>query len=225
VRHISFVPTVEEISPGEARAMPELQAVVTHWTEGLREAGEWFEELNQDFGTGGLVMRRGDEALGYLVYAPRMYLPRAGRYPLGPLDEDAILLAYVAGEPRTRRHLLVRMLRDLRSRNVGKVEAIASDVGLPGHVSTRFLAESGWRPVRGCLYRGLPYTLARTDLGSAVEVGDLARGLLGKVKLPSLKGPSPLPGAFVRTVDEPEPATMQGDSRPGRLLRPAGSRS
>lgn len=225
MKHISFVPVVEEISSDEARALPELQAVVSHWTEGLREVGEWFEELRQDFGTGGLVMLRGDEMLGYLVYAPRMYLPRAGRYPLGPLDEETVLLAYVAGEQRTRRHLLVRMLRDLRSRNVGKVEAIASDIGLPGHVSTRFLVESGWRPVRGCLYRGLPYTLARTDLGSAVEVGGLARGLLGKVKLPSLKGPAPLPGAFVRAVDEPESVKIQGDSPPGRLLRPVGSRS
>ncbi|HET7480573.1 MAG TPA: hypothetical protein VFJ72_13790 [Rubrobacteraceae bacterium] len=225
MKHISFVPLVEEISPEEAGKTPEIRAVVSYWTEGSSDAAEWFEELNGEFGTVGLMMRRGEELLGYLVYAPRRYLPRAGRYPLGPLDGETVLLAYVAGEQRARRHLLVRMLRDLRYRNVGKVEAVASDIGLPGHVSTRFLIESGWRPVRGCLYRGLPYTLARTDLASVVEVGDLARGLLGRVKLPNLKGPYPLPGAFVRTVEEPEPARAEENPHLGGPLRPAGSRS
>jgi hypothetical protein len=173
-------------------------------------------------------MRRGEDTLGFLVYGPQEYLPRAGRYPVGPIDDDAVLLAYVGGEPRTRRHLLVRMLRDLKSRDVGKVEAVASDVGLPRHVSTRFLVESGWRPLRTALYRGLPYTLVRTELGSTVEVGGLAREILGKVRLPSLKAPSPVPGVFVRTVDPPEPSgapsgTPDGPFRP--RLGTAGSRS
>jgi hypothetical protein len=71
-------------------------------------------------------------------------------------------------------------------------------------VPTSFLLESGWKPVRRGWRRGSLYTLARTDLGSAVEVGELARGLVGRVKLPKLKAPNPAPGALVRARDPQE---------------------
>lgn len=222
---MSFVPMVGEISADEAGAVPGLEAVISHWTEGSLTAGEWFGELNDHWGNAGLAMRRGGETLGFLVHGPREYLPRAGRYPVGPLEDDTILLAYVGGDPRTRRHLLVRMLRDLRSRNIDRVEAIASDVGLPRFASTRSLIESGWRPVRTGLYLGLPYTLVRVDVKNAVEVVDLARGLFGRVKLPSLKGPSPLPGALIRTMEMTEPIREAAETPSGARIRPAGSRS
>jgi hypothetical protein len=44
------------------------------------------------------------------------------------------------------------------------------------------------------------YTLAHIDLKSAVEVGELARALVGRVKLPGLK--SPVPGTLARTAGE-----------------------
>jgi hypothetical protein len=71
-------------------------------------------------------------------------------------------------------------------------------------VSTPFLLESGWKPVRRGWHRGSPYTLARTDLGSAVEVGEMARGLVGRVKLPHLKAPNPAPGALSRATKPQE---------------------
>ncbi len=200
MRPTSFVPTVGAISPGEVSEVPGLEAVISYWTDGTRSAEEWFRELNACWGTAGLVVRRGEDALGFVVYGPNEHLPRAGAYPVGPLGEDAALLAYVAGDARTRRRLLVRMLRDLRHRGVGTVEAVASDRGTRHHVPTRFLLESGWKPVRRGWYRGNPYTLVRTDLGSAVEVGELARGLVGRVKLPGLKSPTPAPGAFSRAT-------------------------
>jgi hypothetical protein len=196
----SFVPTVGAISPGEVGEVPGLEAVISHWTEGSRSAEEWFRELNACWGTAGFVVRRGDDSLGFVVYGPGEYLPRAGAYPVGPLGEGAVLLAYVAGDARTRRRLLVRMLRDLKHRGVGGVEAVASDRGASHHVPTPFLLESGWKPVRRGWYGGSSYTLARIDLGSAVEVGELARGLVGRVKLPDLKSPRPAPGAFARAT-------------------------
>jgi hypothetical protein len=197
----SFVPTVGAISPEEVGEIPGLEAVISHWTEGACSAEEWFRELNTCWGTSGFVVRRGDDALGFVVYGPREHLPRTGTYPVGPLGKDTVVLAYVAGDTRTRRRLLVRMLRDLRHRGVGRVEAIASDRGAHHHVPTSFLLESGWKPVRRGWYGGDPYTLARTDLGSAVEVGELARGLVGQVKkLPSLKAPAPAPGTFARAT-------------------------
>ena len=111
-----------------------------------------------------------------------------------------MLLAYAAGDARTRRRLLVRMLRDLRQRGVGRVEAIASDRGVSNHVPTSFLLESGWQPMRRAPYRMSYYTLAHIDLKSAVEVGELARSLVGRVKLPGIQ--SPVPGTLARSASE-----------------------
>jgi hypothetical protein len=200
VKPTSFVPTVAAISPEDAGEIPGLEAAISHWTGGARSAEEWFREVNAGWGTAGFVVRRGGDAWGFVVYGPPARLPRAGTYPVGPIDEDAVLLAHVAGDARTRRRLLVRMLRDLKHRGVGRVEAVASDRGTRHHVPTRLLLESGWKPVRRGWYGGSPYTLARTELGSAVEVRELARSLVGRVKLPGLKSPTPAPGAFARAT-------------------------
>jgi len=189
---------IGEVSAEDANEVPGLEAVISHWTDDEYSAEEWFREVNDLWGTAGFVVRRGGEVQGFVVYGPPEQLPRAARYPLGPIDEEAALLAYAGGDVRTRRRLLVRMLRDLRQRGVGRVEAIASDRGVSNHVPTSFLLESGWRPVRRAPYHMSYYTLAHIDLKSAVEVGELARALVGRVKLPGLK--SPVPGTFARST-------------------------
>ena len=191
IRSIPFIPTLLEITAEEAGGIQGLEAVISHWAESAWSAEGWFEEVARSWGPAGFVMRRGEQVLGYAVYGPQRYLPRAGRYPVGPLDEDTPLLAYLKGDARARRHLLVRVLRDLRLRGFGGVEAVASDAGLPRHVPTRFLMENGWKPVRRGWCRGCSYTLMRADFDSVVEVGELARELVGWVKLPVLKAPSP----------------------------------
>ena len=196
----SFVPMVGEISAEDAGEIPGLGPVISHWTDGGYSAEEWFRSLNDDWGTAGFAVRRGGEVQGFAVYAPPERFAGAARYPLGPIDEDAVLLAYAGGDTRTRRRLLVRMLRDLRQRGVGSVQAIASDRGVSNHVPTSFLLESGWQPVRRATYRMSYYTLAHIDLKSAVEVGELARALVGRVRLPGLK--SPVPGTLARSTGE-----------------------
>ena len=193
---LPFIPTVAELSAAEVGEIPGLEEVVAHWTEGTFTAGEWYAEVSEAWGTAGFAVRRGEEILGFAVYGPPEYLPRAGRYPVGPLGDDAALLAYLEGDARTRRRLLVRVVRDLRQRGFGGVEAIGSDAGLARHVPTRFLLESGWRPVRRGWHAGRAYTLARADFGSTVEVGELARGLMGRVRLPAIKVKAPVPGAL-----------------------------
>src|SRR5215208_874979 len=121
----SFVPMVGEISAGDVREVPGLQAVVSYWTEEGYSAEEWFRELNDLWGTAGFAVRRGGEVQGFVVYGP---------------------------------------------------------------------------PVRRAPYRMSYYTLAHIDLKSAVEVGELARALVGRVKLPELK--SPVPGALARSTGE-----------------------
>jgi hypothetical protein len=196
----SFVPMVGEISAEDAGEVPGLEAVISYWAGDGYSAEEWFRELNDLWGTAGFAVRRGTEVQGFVVYGPPERLVRAASYPLGPIDEEAVLLAYAGGDARTRRRLLVRMLRDLRQRGVGKVEAIASDRGVSNHLPTSFLLESGWQPVRRAPYRMSYYTLAHIDLKSAVEVGELARALVGRVKLPGLK--SPVPGTLARSTGE-----------------------
>ena len=191
MRPIPFIPAVAEIRAEEAARIRGLEAVISYWTEGAYSAEEWFVEVSASWGPAGFAMRRAEEVLGFAVYGPQGYLPRAKRYPVGPLGEDAALLAYLKGDARTRRHLLARVMRALRLRGFAGVEAIASNTGLPQHVSTRFLVESGWKTVRCALYAGSPYTLLRADFGSTVEVGDLARAFVGRVKLPIFEAPAP----------------------------------
>jgi len=179
--------------------VPDLAEAVSLWTQG-RPAAEWFREMEECWGTAGFVVRRGDEVQGFVVYGPPERFPRARSYPVGPLAEEGAMLAYVGGDVRTRRRLLVRMLRELRLRGVATVEAVASDRERPYHVPTRFMIQSGWRPVRHAPLGG--YTLIRIELGSAVEVGELARSLVGKVRLPSLKGKVPNPGILARADGE-----------------------
>ena len=196
----SLVSTVGEISAEEAVGVPDLEAVISYWTDDGYTAEEWFHELNDRWGPAGFALRRGGEVQGFVVYAPPEHLPGVARYPLA-VDDEAVVLAYAGGDTRTRRRLLVRMLRDLRQRGFGRVQAIASDRGVSNHVPTSFLLESGWQPLQSAPYRMSYYTLAHIDLKSAVEVGELARELVGRVKLPGIQ--SPVPGTLARSAGEP----------------------
>ncbi len=188
--------SVVEISAGEAGEIPGLRETVYYWTEGSYRAEEWFREVNSIWGTAGFAVRQGEEFLGYAVYGPAEWLPRAGRYPLGSSGDDAALLACVCGDERVRRHLIVRSLRDLRSRGIRGMEAIACDLEHPHHASTRFLLEIGWRRVGQCYHAGGLYTQARVDLGSTAEVGEIARKLIDRVKLPRFGAPAPAPSGM-----------------------------
>lgn len=219
----NFVPAVTEIPASEADGIPGLPKTVAYWTEENRPPAEWFREVEEHWGSPGLVMRRGPEILGYAVYAPVEYLPRALRCPVGPVSQDAILLAHASGDSHTRRHLLVRTLREMRLRGIEAVEAIGSDTGIAQHhLATRHLLESGWEPVSRGSKWGLYYTLTRVELGNTVEVGELARGLIGRVKIPSF-GRDPAPGMnggnFNRSRTSPR--SPQREQSPERTLEPA----
>ena len=198
MNHRSFVPRISEILPHEAKDIPELGAVISYWNQGLCPAEEWLRHTVEEWGSAGLVSRRGDKVLGFCLFGPRRFFPQADKMPLNFSGGNAVLLAYAGGDRRTKKHLLVRMLRDLRDRGTSTVEAVAGDLAGQRHVPTRFLLESGWQPVGHAYYRGLTYTLMRAELGATIEFGELARGIIGRVKLPSLKDASPEPSALSR---------------------------
>lgn len=191
---MSFVATVSEILPQDADEVPELAETISYWNEGTCPPDEWLRRINSSWGTAGYAMRRGEEVVGFVIFGPLEFLPHASRLSGELANENTVLMASVTGDRRIKKHLLVRMLKDLRYRDVEGVEAIASDFGVHRHASTRFLLESGWRPVRRAGPLGLSYTLMRADLGNTVEVGELARDIIGRVRFPKLKNASPAPG-------------------------------
>ena len=198
MKHVPFA-TIGEIPPHEIQNIPGLSEAISYWNEGAYPSEEWLQKVKDSWGPAGYAMRRGEEVLGFVVFGPVEFFTRAHRLAGRPSDPDAVLLADIAGDRRYKKQLLVRMLKDLRHRGVDGVEAVASDFGDPRHVSTRFLLENGWRPVRRAGHFSTSHTLMRTDLGSTVEVGELARDIIGRVKLPKLKNASPAPGgAYVR---------------------------
>lgn len=197
----SFVATVGEILPNEANEVPELVRTISYWNEDACPPEDWLRQIKSSWGPAGYAMRRGNEVLGAVIFGPAKFLPRAERFSGGPFGEDSVLMACVTGDRRVKKHLLVRMLKDLRQRGVTVVEAVAGDFGTSRHASTHFLLENGWRPVRRVWHSGRSYTLMRTDLGNAVEVGERARDFLGRVKLPKLKNTSPVPGGACVQVE------------------------
>lgn len=205
LRPSSFVPSVQEITPQDADRVYGLEAVVSYWAGGRRAAG-WIREAREEHGGAGFYVIRGGEVLGFLVSAPPSMLPRAFEFPVGPLDERATMLAYLEGDARTSRRLIVRLLRSLKERGVCRVESVASDIGAARHVQTSTLLSNGWLPVRRGWRRGKPYTLAGLDLGSAVESGELARSIMGHVRFPELR--SPMPGV-VSPVEVAKSAAMR----------------
>ena len=55
------------------------------------------------------------------------------------------------------------------------------------------------------------YTLAHIDLKSAVEVGELARALVGRVKLPASNAPDPGPHALAPPRAQERSKTRRAD--------------
>ncbi len=201
VKHISFVSTVEDLHLQEVNELPELAETIAYWNESMCPPEEWLRQVESSWGSAGLVMRRGEEVLGFVVFGPAEFLPRANRLAGKLSGESPVLMACVTGDQRVKKHLLVRMLKEMRRRGVASVEAVASDFGVSQHASTSFLLESGWRPVRRAGSLGCCFTLMRTDLGNAVEVGELARDIIGRVKLPKLKHLPPVPGGACVQVE------------------------
>ena len=70
---------------------------------------------------------RDDECLGYALYAPPRAVPRAQRFPTGPVSADAVLLTSMGVEPGQpgdlKRLLLGQVVNELVRRGVRALEA------------------------------------------------------------------------------------------------------
>jgi hypothetical protein len=153
----------------------------------------WMRQLEESWGSLGMVLQEGPSTLAALQFAPVKALARASRLPAGPPPEDAILIYCLRGRLDRSAHepsrLLHRTLGHLRKQRLAEVYAFARPLGsvdlcgLRNLCGLEFLRAHGFEIVRG----GGDAFLMRLDL----------RGLL-----PSLKEAA----SGLRWV-RPEPAT------------------
>jgi GNAT superfamily N-acetyltransferase len=61
--------------------------------EGLAEKESWVSWVLLEWGSCGQVAYVDGEPVGYVLYAPPVYLPGADAFPTSPASEDAVLLA------------------------------------------------------------------------------------------------------------------------------------
>lgn len=101
------------------------------------EKEAWLSGLLLSWGSAGRVAYVGERAVGHLVVAPPVYVPRASTFPTSPVSADAVLLVTGRLEAAHRGRGLARMLaqgvaKDLTQRGVRAVEAFARAHGGDG---------------------------------------------------------------------------------------------
>ncbi len=92
------------------------------------EKEAWVSRVLREWGSCGRVVLVDDRAVGYVMYAPEVFLPGAASFPTAPVSPDAVLMATVDVDPGYAGGGLGRMLvqgvaKDLIRRNVKALEA------------------------------------------------------------------------------------------------------
>jgi GNAT superfamily N-acetyltransferase len=90
--------------------------------------GSWVASTTSAWGSCGLVAYVDGEPVGYLLYAPPAYVPRAAAFPTAPVGSDAVLLMTLRVVEQHRgggigRVLVQTMAKELVKRGVRAVEA------------------------------------------------------------------------------------------------------
>ncbi|MGL5826378.1 MAG: GNAT family N-acetyltransferase [Nocardioides sp.] len=124
--------------------------------EAVAEKQRWISEVLREWGSCGRVVLRDDTPVGYLMYAPPAYVPRAASFPTAPVSPDAVLLTTAYVDPRHRGGGLARMLvqgmaRDLIGRGgIRAVECFADGSAgtQAGLLPDAFLGSVGFKTQR-----------------------------------------------------------------------------
>ena len=90
--------------------------------------GSWVASTTSGWGPCGLVAYVDAEPVGYVLYAPGAYVPRAAAFPTAPVGSDAVLLMTLRVVPEHRgdgigRVLVQTMAKDMIKRGVRAIEA------------------------------------------------------------------------------------------------------
>ncbi len=91
----------------------------------------WVVATTNGWGPCGLVAYVDGEPVGYVLYAPPAYVPRAGAFPTAPVGSDAVLLMTLRVVEQHRgggigRVLVESMAKDMVKRGVRAIEAYGS---------------------------------------------------------------------------------------------------
>jgi GNAT superfamily N-acetyltransferase len=153
-----------QIVPVTAAATSSLDvpcAACTFWERGPGPAAvpasadkrEWLDSTTSDWGRCGWQAEVDGAPVGYVLYAPPGYVPRAHAFPTAPPSPDAVLLMTVQVLPEHRGNGLGRALvraaaADLVGRGVRAVEAYGTTTEVGCLIPAGFLTEVGFIAVR-----------------------------------------------------------------------------
>jgi GNAT superfamily N-acetyltransferase len=175
------------------------------------EKEAWISSVLLQWGPCGRLVFVDDQAVGFVMYAPPIYVPAQSTFPTAPVSGDAALLMTGWIEPAFRGEGLARMLlqgaaKDLTQRGIKAVEAFgggpaavggdgseenAHDHGTPCVLPAHLLESVGFTVVRPH-HR---YPRLRLELKSALswreDVEAALERLLGSVRVPTLTGVAP----------------------------------
>jgi GNAT superfamily N-acetyltransferase len=119
------------------------------------EKEAWLSSTLLQWGSCGKLVYVDDAPVGFSMFAPPAYVPRAAAFPTSPVSADAVLLAIVHIVPEFRETGLARVLlqsvaQDLIRRNVRAIEAFGSVGPLAGEcvLPVDHLLAVGFKTVR-----------------------------------------------------------------------------
>jgi GNAT superfamily N-acetyltransferase len=178
--------------------------------DAVSEKEAWVSRVLREWGSCGRVVMVDDRPVGYLAYAPEVYVPGAANFPTAPVSPDAVLLTTVYVDPEHAggglgRMLVQGMARDLIKRGgIRAVEAFGDlrGPGRPGPnvgsprcvVPADFLGSVGFKTQR-------PHPTTprmRMDLRSALTWKDEVEAALERL------------AGVVRPATEPRPGEARG---------------
>lgn len=164
--------------------------------------GQWFRDVNSQWGECGRVALEDGEVLGFVKYAPPEYLPQSRHFRAGPVDDEAILLACLHTRDDARQHglgtlLLRAALRDLVLRGERHVQAFACathhDLELEPVMGVEFLLRNGFSVARP----DPQYPLLKLDLRSIATITENVEAALQALRIP-LRQPKGMPSPSIK---------------------------
>ena len=144
---------------------PVRRARVADEDEAYAEKETWVSTVLRDWGSCGQLAMVDDEAVGYVIYAPSVYVPGSANLPTAPVSVDALQMTTVYVDPDARgggigRLLIQGMARDLISAGRSGRWRPSGRPGAAGTAGASFRRTScpAWdsrpsgsiRPTRGC---------------------------------------------------------------------------
>lgn len=168
----------------------------------MQRLREWYDRVSSEWGECGRVALEDDEVLGFIKYAPALYLPQAGFFPTGAPEDSSVLLAciHIRDDARSRglgQVLLHAALRDLVMRGERTVYCIAAeergDVTYRPLIGVEFLIRNGF-----VVHRPDPqYPLLKLDLRTLARLAEPLEAVLQTLRFP-LRAPKGAPSPSIR---------------------------